>query len=124
MKTNNPCYLEFRFLLLLLISSAACLCRSEGSTLLVYNNNDSGAGSLRQAILDNNTLGGGYTIIFSNSVSGTIRLTTGELLINQNVTILGPGRAVVAVNANYPNNTNRVFDIGPNHTVAISGLTI
>ncbi|MGH7967572.1 MAG: hypothetical protein ACREIC_02480, partial [Limisphaerales bacterium] len=46
--------------------------------LLVYNINNTGAGSLRQAVSDNNVLGGGNTIIFSNIVTGTIMLTTGE----------------------------------------------
>src|ERR1044071_9279847 len=38
------------------------------ANLLVRNNNDSGAGSLRQAIADNHALGGGNTILFSNVV--------------------------------------------------------
>jgi hypothetical protein len=89
-------------------------------TLLVYNNSDSGAGSLRQAIIDNNVLGGGNTIIFSNVVTGTITLTTGELLISNNVSILGPGPAILAVNGNA---ASRVFHF-TNVTATVSGLTI
>lgn len=94
-------------------------------TLLVYNTNDSGAGSLRQAIVDNNVLGGGNTIVFSNSFYlnyDSISLTSGELLISKNVTILGPSPDLLDVGS-YPN-TNRVFHIGPNITVTISGLSV
>src|SRR5215211_9410752 len=68
--------------------------------LLVYNNADAGAGSLRQAVTDNNALGGSNTIIFSNSVIGTITLTGGELVISKNVTITGPGTDALAVSGN------------------------
>jgi hypothetical protein len=89
--------------------------------ILVYNNNNSGAGSLRQAISDNNALGGGNTIVFSNTVTGTITLTTGELLISTNVTILGPGPQVLTVRDG--SSFNRVFNVSGG-TVAISSLTI
>ena len=71
---------------------------AQAANLLVSNTNDSGAGSLRQAILDNSALGGDNTILFSNVVTGTITLTTGELVISNDVTILGPG-----ANAHGPN---------------------
>jgi len=53
--------------------------------LVVLNTNDSGPGSLRQAIL--NAVSGAY-ITFSNSLAGaTIRLTSGQLTISSNLTI-------------------------------------
>jgi xanthomonalisin len=53
--------------------------------LVVLNTNDSGAGSLRQAI--SNAVSGAY-ITFSNTLAGaTIRLTSGELMISSNLTI-------------------------------------
>jgi hypothetical protein len=55
-------------------------------TITVTNTNDSGLGSLRQALADAND---GDTIDFS--VTGTISLTTGELLVDKSVTISGPG---------------------------------
>jgi hypothetical protein len=88
--------------------------------LLVYNNNNSGAGSLRQAITDNHGLAGGNTIVFSNIVTGTITLTSGELGIVDSVTIIGPGANTLTINGN---NAGRVFDIGGG-TNTISGLTI
>jgi len=91
------------------------------SNLLVYTSNDNGAGSLRQCIADNAALGGGSAIIFSNVVTGTITLTNGELLITNNVTILGPGAGVLAIDGNA---ASSVFHIDNGVTAAISGLTI
>lgn len=94
---------------------------SHASNLLVYNNNDSGAGSLRQAISDNNATIGGNTILFSNIVTGTITLTSGHLLITKAVTISGPGANVLAVDGN---NASKVFVVTNAFSVSISGLTI
>lgn len=102
------------------IAIALLVHAAEATTLVVTNSNDSGAGSLRQAILDNENLGGGNTIIFSN-VTGVIALASSELLISSNVTILGPGPGLLAINGNA---TNRVFHITPGNTVSISGLSI
>ncbi|MEO7299083.1 MAG: choice-of-anchor Q domain-containing protein [Verrucomicrobiota bacterium] len=89
--------------------------------LLVSNNNDSGAGSLRQAIQDNDGSGPGDTIIFSNTVTGTITLTTSNLLITTNLTIVGPGPGVLAISGN---GARRVLHIANGANVTISGLTI
>src|SRR6266496_3087820 len=91
-------------------------CESASST--VINTNDSGAGSLRQALVDASD---GDTIDFSVTTPATITLTSGELLVDKNVTISGPGANVLAVNANA---ASRVFHIAPGKTVNISGLTI
>ena len=63
----------------------------EGRTLLstVTNTNDSGPGSLRQAITN---AANGAVIKFSPKLDGdTITLTSGELDISKNITIEGPG---------------------------------
>ena len=84
--------------------------------ITVTNTNDSGPGSLRQAIVDAND---GDTINFS--VTGTIGLTSGELLVNKSITVSGPGADILAVNGNA---TYRVFHIAPGKTVSISRLSI
>src|SRR5690349_3032166 len=53
--------------------------------ITVTNTNDSGPGSLRQALADANN---GDTINFA--VTGTIQLTSGELVIDNSITISGP----------------------------------
>ena len=85
-------------------------------TLIVTNTNDSGPGSLRQALADAND---GDVIGFA--VTGTIGLTTGELLVTKSITISGPGAENLAVNGS---GQSTVFHIVPGETVTISGLTI
>ena len=83
----------------------------------VTNTNDSGPGSLRQALAIANN---GDTID-ATGVSGAITLTIGELLVNKSVTINGAGAEVLAVDGNA---AGRVFFITFGETVAISGFTI
>ena len=71
--------------------------------IVVTNTNDSGPGSLRDALAIAND---GDTID-ATGVSGTILLTSGELQITHNVTINGPGADNLAVNGNA---TFRVFE--------------
>jgi len=84
--------------------------------ITVTNTNDSGPGSLRQALAD---VIDGDTINFS--VTGTIGLTSGELLVTRSITISGPGAENLSVNGNAK---SRVFHISVGETVTISGLTI
>jgi hypothetical protein len=88
------------------------------AVITVLNNNDAGAGSLRQAII---SAAAGDTIVFAVSVTGTITLTTGVLDINKNLTIQGPGANVLAVSGN---DASRVFQIQPGVTATIAGLTV
>jgi hypothetical protein len=79
---------------------------------------DAGPGSLREAIA--NTPSGG-TVDFQSDLSGTITLTTGELLIDKDLTIAGPGAGVITVSGNH---APRVFNVPLHVTVGISGLRI
>jgi predicted outer membrane repeat protein len=83
--------------------------------ITVTNTNDSGAGSLRQAIID---AFAGNEIDFS--VAGTITLTTGNMAIAKNLTITGPGADRLTISGN---NSSRIFTIATG-TVNISGVTI
>lgn len=89
-------------------------------SFVVTSNADSGAGSLRNII---QTACPGATITFDPSVTGTISLTTGDLLINKALTITGPGANVLAVSGNHQ---SRIFNIasGTGNTVNVTGLTI
>src|SRR6266480_164132 len=110
---SNTCRILFATCL-----SALCLAAlsAEAATITVMNTNDSGAGSLRQALMDANE---GDTIDFG--VTGTITLTTGQLVVDKSVSISGPGAANLAVNSNA---ASRVFHITNAVTVSTSGLTI
>jgi hypothetical protein len=89
---------------------------ARADTITVTNVNDSGPGSLRQALVDVND---GDTISFA--VTGTIALTSGELLVDKNITISGPAAASLAVDGNA---RSRVFHVNSGKTVSISDLTI
>lgn len=87
------------------------------STITVTSTNDSGPGSLRNALA---SAADGDTIDASG-VSGTILLTNGELLVTNSVNIVGSGPDLLAVNGNA---AGRVFYVAPSNTVSISSLTI
>jgi hypothetical protein len=92
------------------------------ATITVTNGNDHGPGSLRQAILGASS---GDSINFAPSVM-TVNLITGELVIDKNLTITGPGadRLTVKRRTNGPHSF-RIFHITSSTAVVfISGLTI
>ena len=89
------------------------------ATITVTNTNDSGPGSLRQALADANR---GDTITFA--VTGTIELTSAELVIDKPITISGPGSNLLAVSRT-SNTPFRIFHVmRPSRTVNIEGLTM
>ena len=106
----------------LLCLAIASLQSGAATIIVVTNTNDSGPGSLRDALrIANND----DTISFA--VTGTITLTSSQLVVNKSVTISGPGADMLSVNGNA---THRVFLIQPFPlgcpaiTVSISNLTI
>jgi len=89
---------------------------SHAATLTVTNTNDSGAGSLRQAIADASS---GDTITFS--LTGTITLAS-KLSIDKSLTINGPGSGSLTISGN---NSDRVFELtNATSTVNINNVTI
>jgi hypothetical protein len=89
------------------------------STLTVLNNLDSGAGSLRAEIAAAKSKD---TIVFAPSLAGqTINLTSGELLIQKNLTIAGPGAGQLTVSGG---GNSQVFEVAARAKVTMSGLTI
>ncbi|MFL5327608.1 MAG: beta strand repeat-containing protein [Gemmataceae bacterium] len=88
-------------------------------TFIVTNTNNSGAGSLRQAVLDANATAGVDAIAFDATVfatAKTITLTTGELAITESVNIVGP---VVGVTVS-GNNASRLFNLSSAGAQAVS----
>ncbi len=85
----------------------------------VTNCNDSGTGSLRQAVAGATS---GETISFALSPScSVITLTSGDIDIGTNLTIDGPGAEILAVSGN---NASQVFVVDAGVSATISGLTI
>jgi len=106
-----------RFAIALLLYAVAL--SVHGATITVTNTNDSGPGSLRQALANANN---GDTINFA--VTGTITLGNDELVIGKNVTIAGPGANQLAINASQKFGPPAIFHVVSGKTVTISGLTI
>src|SRR5262245_3416394 len=79
-----------------ILLSSTCLSPlpARAADFIVSTNADSGAGSLRQAIIDSNAAGGSNNIIINTGV-GTITLTSGDLpTIANNATIVGNGNTL------------------------------
>ena len=89
------------------------------ATITVTSTDDSGPGSLRQALANANN---GDIINFA--VTGTISLLNDELVVGKNVTIAGPGAKQLAINARQEWGPPAIFHVVSGKTVTISGLTI
>ena len=94
-----------------------------GGTITVAFANDSGAGSLRQAIASANAAGTASSIIFNAALAGqTITLTSGQLTLTGNATI--DASALSGGISLSGNNSSRVLQIAAGATVALAALTI
>ncbi|MCE1253268.1 MAG: sortase [Anaerolineae bacterium] len=86
--------------------------------IIVTNNNDSGAGSLRQAI---NDICADGTIDFSVSDGSTIALTSTLPVIDSAITLIGPGAGKLNISGS---SQNRIFYIDSDGNLSLSGFTI
>ena len=101
------------------IADTGAPARANATIWIVQNNADSGAGSLRQAVLSAAT---GDTIVFSSSLAGqTITLACGEIAVNASIAINGSSAPGVAVDGA---GASRIFNIGPNAPVTLTALTL
>lgn len=97
---------------------------AEAAQFTVSNLNDSGAGSLRQAVLDANGAAGADEIVFNTGLTGVITLTTGQMDVTDQLTITGPGPVALAVDGN---SSSRIFStaVAANGSpLTITGLTL
>jgi len=100
--------------------------QSSADTFVVTNLNDPGAGSLRQAITNSNLNPGPDTIEFNEGLQGTIFLNVGNLAIQDDLTLTGPGADKITIDAE---GKSHVFDVidddnEKNNIVIISGLRL
>jgi hypothetical protein len=86
--------------------------------------------TLRQAILDANANAEDDTITFASSITGTITLTSGPLVVNSvgptyhGLTITGPGSGTLAVSGNDASSVLEVERTGYDPGLTITGLTL
>ena len=104
----------------LLVTPAQATNRSAGPNISVTNGNDSGPGSLRQAIVDASS---GDTITFDSGVS-TVTLTSAQLTISTTLTIDGGTTGVTIERSDEAGTPDfRIFDI-TGDDVTLDSLTI
>ena len=81
----------------------------EAGTYTVTNNNDSGAGSLRQAIIDANAVAGSHTLSFNGAI-GTITLLSALSNLTKAVTFdLSSAVGTVVLTGNSASSSERVY---------------
>jgi len=93
---------------------------SRAASFTVTNLNESGAGSLRQALADAKAAVGDDTISFEDGLTGTITVAS-QLVIDSNVIIQGPGAELLTISGG---NATRVFLVKDGVTATLDGLTI
>ena len=92
---------------------------ASAQTLVVNTTSDSGSGSLREQVA---AASNGATIVFDGSLGGsTISLTSGEILIDKDLTISGLGADSLTISGS---GNSRIFRIAPQNTVNISDLAL
>ncbi len=101
MRVFSYCFLLVSFFILLVIPSIS------KAQITVTSTDDSGPGTLRQAVIDSAPNG---TIDFDLSGLGapphTITLTSGEIVIDKSLTINGSGKTDLIISGN---NSSRIF---------------
>lgn len=110
----------FSFLCALGVCAFGSALPARAATFSVSNLNDSGAGSLRRAITDANNAAGDDAIDFAPGLGGIITLSSGELSLSSNISIIAPQASSIVLNGN---NASRVFRMSAG-TVRLGNLTI
>ncbi len=100
--------------------------RAVPATITVMNTNDSGLGSLRDAIAQANTDPTQDTIDFAPAVTGTITLLSALPDLSGNIVLTGPGATALTVARSAAAGTAdfSIFTVTSGFEVTISGLTI
>lgn len=96
----RPC---LAFLLALALADGAT-----AATFTVTSLADAGPGSLRQAVIDAEAAPGADEVAFAPGLTGTITLTSGEIVITGPLVVHGPGAGVLTVSGN---DQSRIFHI-------------
>lgn len=119
-----------------IVALGAAAAPASAKTFTVENLDDSGPGSLRDAVAQANADSGADRIAFARGVRGEITLTSGEIAIDAALTIAGPGADALTVSGDanaddvHDGADSRVFHVRPDATgakgdaVTISGIAV
>ena len=99
----------------------ACFGTVHAATFSVDTLNDSGAGTLRAAIVSANANQGPDTIKFNAGLNGTIVLSSDLPQLTGDVDITGPGAEIITISGQ---SLYRPFFVSSGSTVTLTGLTI
>jgi hypothetical protein len=95
---------------------------SLGATLTVTNTADIGPGSLRQTLVD---AADGDIITFALPAPSSIGLTSGNLIVDKDLTITGPGAANLTIERDSAaSDLFGILEITAGHIVSVAGLTV
>lgn len=113
-------------LLLIAVIAAASANDVSAATFIVSNTNNSGSGSLRQAVLDSNAAAGSDTIVFDASFNAPQTITLASVInINpaagDSLTIDGPGANLLTLSGN---GAAAIFSVSADDTASISDMTL
>lgn len=97
---------------------------AKAAVFTVTNLNDSGAGSLRQAITDARITPGEHTINFQTGLTGTINLESALPDLSGLMTINGPGPGLLTIRRDSGTGAYRIFTVAPAGVVVLNGLTV
>src|SRR5262245_29078939 len=98
--------------------------RAVPTQFVVTNTANSGAGSLRQAVLDANAATGADEVVFDPTVFSspqTITLTGGAISVSEILSVTGPGQSLLSVSGN---NASRIITVGNGVAISASGMTL
>lgn len=111
----------FKSVLLLFLTVGAL--QAQVTSFVVNNTNDSGSGSLRQAIDDANVAGGNPSITFDAGVFATPQVITlaTSLSVTTSMTVQGPGAGLVTISGN---NAVRVMSVGGGVSLVLNDVTV
>lgn len=111
--------------LYLAIMFMAAAVSANAATFTVTNTANTGAGSLRQAVLDANAAAGADTIVFDASFNSPQTITLASVITingaNDTLTVTGPGPNLLTLSGN---NAVQIFSISAGEITSISGMTI
>jgi hypothetical protein len=95
---------------------------SFGATLTVTNTADTGPGSLRQALVE---AADGDIITFALPTPSSIGLTSGNLMVDKDLTITGPGAANLTIERDSASSDLfDILEITAGHIVSVAGVTV